>query len=323
MARTSNKNRDEKELGFGSKNYNNTVRFINTDGAINVKRSGLSGFNNIDVYHWLIASSRAQLAAVIVLGYIFVNLVFAAIYYSIGVQNFGGVERGSATQEFMSMFFFSAQTVTTLGYGHIYPIGNAASVAAAAESLLGLLSFAIATGILFGRFSRPKADILYSKNILISPYKEGRGLMFRITNKKQYELIETEASVNLTLKNPETNRREFFSLDLELNRVNFLALSWTIVHHMNENSPIYGLSVKELEERDAEVIILIKAINDTFSQTVHSRYSYKWHDMVENAKFKALIPDAGKKGKVKISVTDIHHYDKLPVNNDSTASLKL
>lgn len=307
----NNKKREEQELGFGTRNYTNTVRFINKKGAINVTRTGLSGMNNTDVYHWLITSSRAQLAGVIVAGYILINLLFAGIYYAIGPANFGGIELGSAWQEFVSLFFFSAQTITTLGYGHIYPISNSASVAAAVESLLGLLSFAIATGILFGRFSRPKADILYSKNLLISPYKDGTGLMFRITNKKQYELIEVEANVSMTMRNPLTNRREFYNLDLELSRVNFLAFSWTIVHPLNDNSPLFGLSLKELEDRDAEMIILIKAINDTFSQTVHSRYSYKWHDLVDNAKFKPLIPEAGKNGKLRISVTDIHHYDSV------------
>jgi inward rectifier potassium channel len=311
MAIFKDKVNQERELGFGTRNYSNSVRFINTDGAINVRRTGLKGMNNIDVYHWLISATKLQLSAVIITGYVLINLVFAGVYYLIGPQYFGGIETGSGLQEFMSLFFFSAQTITTLGYGHIYPIGNAASTAAAVESLLGLLSFAIATGIIFGRFSRPRADILYSKNILIAPYKGITGLMFRITNKKQYELIESEALVNMTLNNPVTNKREFFNLTLEISRVNFLALSWTIVHPIDENSPIYGLSHKDLAERDAEVIILIKAINDTFSQTVHSRYSYKPHDMVVNAKFKPLVPEANKNGKVRISVTDIHHYDLL------------
>jgi inward rectifier potassium channel len=311
MAIFKNKQRGEQELGFGSKNYKSSVRFINSNGAINVRRTGLGGLNNIDVYNWLISASKLQLSLIIMLGYIFINLLFAGIYYLIGPEHFGGLNFSSEPQKFMSLFFFSAQTITTLGYGHIYPIGNTASVAAAVESLMGLLSFAIATGIIFGRFSRPRADILYSKNILIAPYDEITGLMFRITNKKQYELIESEANVTMTMNNPVTNRREFFNLSLEISRINFLALSWTIVHPIEETSPIYGLSISDLEDRDAEIIILIKAINDTVSQTVYSRYSYKVQDFVEKAKFKPLTPEAGKEGKLKISVTDIHHFDKV------------
>lgn len=303
-----------RELGFGSKNYKSNVRFINKDGSINVIRTGLAKLENIDIYHWLISASRLHLASVIFFGYILINLIFACIYFYIGAHHFGGVDMSSPKQQFLSLFFFSAQTITTLGYGHIYPISNAAGIAAAFESLLGLLSFAIATGILFGRFSRPKADVLYSKNILISPYQEIKGLMFRISNKKQYELIESEANVTMTMNNPLTNKREFYNLNLEISKINYLALSWTIVHPIDENSPLNGLNLSDLEKADVEIMILIKAINDTFSQTVHSRYSYKAQDIIENAKFKPLNQEATTKGKLKIAVNDIHHFDVLNKN---------
>ncbi|MBA3682734.1 MAG: hypothetical protein H0W73_16465 [Bacteroidetes bacterium] len=310
MAIFNNKNKDERELGFGTKNYNKPVRFLNANGQINVHRAGL-GIGNVDIYHWLITTSKTSLILVIILGYILINFVFACVYFLIGSQFFGGLDAQEPFQQFMNLFFFSAQTITTLGYGHIYPIGNAASIAAAVESLLGLLSFALATGVLYGRFSRPKAHLLYSKNLLISPYKNGKGIMFRIANRKQYELIESEASVTITLNNPETKRRDFLNLKLEITRINFLSLSWTIVHPLDEESPLFGLTKKELEERDAEFIILIKAINDTYSQTVYSRNSYKAEEIVENAKFKPLTPEADKRGRLRLTVTDIHHYDAV------------
>ena len=311
MANQKEKLKEQQELGFGNKNYKESVRFITKDGRLNVKREGLGGFRNFDIYHWLINVNKLQLALVILLGYIMINMLFAGIYFMIGPENFGGINMSTKTSQFMDLFFFSAQTVTTLGYGHIYPIGNGASIAAAAESLLGLLSFAIATGVLFGRFSRPQAHLLYSKQILIAPYKNITGLMFRVANKKQYELIEAEANINLSINNPETGRREFFSLKLEINRINFLALSWTIVHPINEESPLFGLSLDALKERDAEIIILLKATNDTYSQTVYSRYSYKSHDFIEKAKFRPLKQEPNKKGQLRISVTDIHLYDNI------------
>ncbi|WP_317897419.1 ion channel [Aurantibacillus circumpalustris] len=313
MAIFTHKQKDELELGFGSKNYKNPVRFLNKDGSVNVRRTGLGWINNTDIYHSLISASLLKLILLIISSYILINIFFAFVYYSIGASHFGGLEAetGSEFQKFMGLFFFSAQTITTLGYGHIYPIGNAASIAAAVESLLGLLSFALATGVLYGRFSRPKAHVLYSENILISPYKDGKGLMFRITNKKQYELIESEASVTMTITNPESNKREFLNLKLEIRHVNFMALSWTIVHHITEESPLYGLTQQQLAERDVEFIILIKAINDTYSQGVNSRHSYKAHELVENAKFKPLSPESTKRGTLKISVTDIHLYESL------------
>jgi inward rectifier potassium channel len=310
MAIFNNKNKEALELGFGTKNYTNRVRFLNSDGKVNVHRAGM-GIKNLDVYHWLITTSILSLVLVIISSYVLVNLIFAIVYFLIGPQNFGGLDAETSSQQFINLFFFSAQTITTLGYGHIYPVGNAASIAAAVESLLGLLTFALATGVLYGRFSRPKAHLLYSNNILISPYKGGTGIMFRVANRKQYELIESEAMVTITLNNLETKKREFFNLKLEISRINFLALSWTIVHPVDEDSPLFGLTKKDLEERDVEFIILIKAINDTYSQTVYSRNSYKAEDMVENAKFKPLTPEANRRGRVRLVVTDIHIYDQV------------
>jgi inward rectifier potassium channel len=300
-----------RELGFGSKSYQNAVRFFNKDGTVNVKRTGLGFWENVDIYHWLIAVPRWKLFSFIIVGYITVNFLFAGLYFCIGPENFGGIDQSGAFNQFINLFFFSSQTITTLGYGHVYPKSNAAGVATAIESLLGLLSFAITTGVLFGRFSRPKADLLYSKNILIAPYQEITGLMFRVTNKKQYELIESEVSVAMTMKNPETNTRDFLNLNLEISKINYLALCWTIVHPIDESSPLYQLSLKDLEERDMEILILIKAINDTISQSVYSRFSYKAGDFVMDAKFKPLPQEATRNGKLKVAVNEIHLFDLL------------
>jgi inward rectifier potassium channel len=305
------KNNNERELGFGTKNYSRSVRFLGENGKVNIKRTGLGGLNNTDVYHWLITTSIIKLISIILVAYVAVNLIFATAYYMLDSNGFGGLNDANETAKFMSLFFFSAQTLTTLGYGHIYPISDSVSVIAAIESLMGLMTFALATGIIFGRFSRPRADLLYSKNILVAPYGDITGLMFRIANKKQYELIECEASVVISYNEPESKKREFDNLKLEINKINFLALSWTIVHPIDAESPIYGLTAKDLEERDAEVLILIKGINDTFSQTVYSRYSYKGDDFVSQAKFKPLKQEADKTGRIVISVTDIHHYNEV------------
>ncbi len=311
MAIFNNKIKNKPELGFGSKNYNKSVRFINQDGTVNVRRTGLGGFNNIDLYHWLINISVFKLFVVIVSGYTIINLIFAAAYYLIGAENFGGIIATGEMEKFLTLFFFSAQTLTTVGYGHVYPVSNYISAVAAAESLMGLLAFALATGLLYGRFSKPKADLLFSKNILISPYNNITGLMFRITNKMQYELIESEATVTISYNDPETNKREFEQLKLEVNKIGFLALSWTVVHPINDESPLKGLTAKDLMQSDAEFLILIKAVNDTFSQTVHSRFSYKANDIIEGVKFKPLKQEADKNGRVVISVTDIHQYNNV------------
>lgn len=299
------------ELGFGTKNYQQSVRFLNRDGSVNIRRTGLRGMDNIDIYHWLITTKWKSLFFMIVVAYTLTNLLFASIYYNMGYQNFGGIVGYDGPSRFLDLFFFSAQTLTTVGYGHVYPHATNVSTVAAIESMLGLLGFAMATGILYGRFSRPKAALLYSDNVLISPYEGITGLMFRVANSKQNELIEVEASVVLSYNDPQTNKREFESLPLEINKINFLTLSWTIVHPIDEKSPIYNATVEDLIERDAELIILIKAINDTYSQNVYSRMSYKAEEFVNRAKFVPVKRDVGRQGKIIINLTDIHKFDKV------------
>lgn len=302
-----------QELGFGSREYKASVRFIDKKGTVNVKRSGLGFFENLDVYHWLISARALHLNLTILAWYVLINLLFAVIYFMVGPQNFGGldVSSGKDFDEFIALFFFSAQTITTLGYGHIYPIGPLASTAAAFESLLGLISFAVATGILYGRFSRPKAHLIYSKNLLIAPYKQGKAIMFRLVNMKQSELIESEVKLNVTFNNPETNKREFYSLNLEIEKVNFLPMNWTIVHALDENSPISGFTLEDFKRTDIEFLILFKAINDTVSQNVYSRYSYKEDDVIEQARFMPIVPEIDHRGRLHIKVNDIDLFQKL------------
>lgn len=302
-----------QELGFGTKNYKTRVRFLNTDGSVNVKRTGLGLLRNLDVFHWLISTTALKLNLVILIWYVLINSIFAGIYFLIGPEHFGGLDvpSGQAVKEISALFFFSAQTITTLGYGHVYPIGELASTAASVESLLGLLSFAVATGILYGRFSRPRAHILYSDKLLISPYREGKAIMFRLVNKKQSELIESEVKVNVTFNNATTNKREFYSLKLEIEKINFLPFSWTIVHHLNEESPIAEYGFREYEALDFEFLVLFKAINDTVSQNVYSRYSYKSGQIIENAKFLPLDQNVDKKGRVVIEVNEVNRYQTL------------
>lgn len=307
----NNKNKIETELGFGSKNHNETVRLLNKDGSINVKRLSVGKHGGFDIYHWLITISRKKFITVVLLGYIIINTFFAAIYFLVGAEKFGGVSIGQGLDNFLQLFFFSAQTLTTVGYGHIYPNSTLISSIAAIESMFGLLGFALATGVLYGRFSRPQAYIEYSKDAVISTYKNHSAFMFRIANQKQTELIELDCQLALAINNTETKKREFHFLDLERQKINFLPSSWTIVHPINETSPLYNYTEKEFNESDAEFIILLKAINDTYSQTVYSRMSYKPKEVVWNAKFTPVKTVTNNKGGISINLKDIHVFEKI------------
>ncbi len=309
----SNPTKSENDLGFGTRNYGKYNRFLNKDGSVNIKRRGRSLLDSIDLFHEMITISWTKFLLLVISSYVVINLLFASVYYLIGYQSFGNLGHVSEGKDFSELFFFSAQTITTVGYGYIYPKGVMASTVAAIESMLGLLGFALATGVLYGRFSRPKSGIVYSKNIIVAPYQNISGLMFRIANAKQNELIEIEAQLVVTMKNLQTNTRAFLPLSLERVKINFLALNWTIVHPIDENSPIYGFSAEDFEKADTEFIILIKAINDTYSQSVYSRISYKYDELVYGAKFRPMVSDTNGKGVAVINIHQISEYDSAEI----------
>lgn len=303
--------RESAEIGFGTKNYNESVRFLNQDGTVNVKRKVSDKHIGFDLFHWLLGITWFQFIALVFVSYVLTNTLFAVIYYVIGADTFGGANVGSGSEKFYQLFFFSAQTLTTVGYGHVYPNSVLTSTVSSIESMLGLMGFALVTGILYGRFSKPRVDLQYSNEAVIAPYKDITGYMFRVANKKQNELIETECQVILAINNPETLRRDFHFLDLERSKINLLPLTWTVVHPIDDKSPMHGLTALDLKERDGEFIILIKSITDTYFQTVYSRMSYKATEITWNAKFVPMKQMPHKDGSISINLNDIHSYDKL------------
>jgi inward rectifier potassium channel len=160
-------------------------------------------------------------------------------------------------------------------------------VIAAFEGLVGVLGFAVATGLLFGRISRPSARLGFSENALIAPYQDGVSMQFRVVNRRSNSLVEAHAQVLLMTVEQQDGRpvRRYHQLTLERPSVLFLALTWTVVHPIDEHSPFHGKTPAELAALQAEIIILIKAYDDTFSQTVISRYSYRHDDLLWGARF--------------------------------------
>jgi inward rectifier potassium channel len=261
-------------------------RAINKDGSFNVERKG-TRWRDIHPYLHLISMPWPSFLLLVFASYLVVNSVFALCYFALGPGHLAGGDAPRSLDRFLNAFFFSAHTLTTVGYGNIAPKTLSSNTIAATEALVGLLGFALATGILFGRFSRPSARIGYSERALIAPYEERTSLQFRIVNRRPNALMEMEASVILMMVEgePGKQKRSFLGLPLERETIDFLALTWTIVHPIDESSPLFGKTSDDLARGQAEVIVLIKGFDESFAQSVHSRYSYRFDEVDWNAKF--------------------------------------
>jgi inward rectifier potassium channel len=261
-------------------------RVINKDGSFNVHRRGVT-WRDFHPYLHLINMSWPVFLANLFLGYVVINTMFAAVYFLLGPGQLAGAEAPTEVGRFYNDFFFSSHTLSTVGYGNISPKGTAANVVASLEALAGVLGFAVATGLLYGRVSRPSGRLGFSRQILVAPYQDGASLQFRLGNRRANSLMELEARVMLMTVNTEdgTPRRRYDLLKLERPQVMFMPLTWTVVHPIESDSPLFGKSAEDLERLQAEVLILIKAYDDTFSQTVLVRHSYRHDEMMWGARF--------------------------------------
>jgi inward rectifier potassium channel len=307
----------QDDLGLGNKAIKQ--RIINRDGSINIKRKGLPLFSTFDNYNTLITMGWTKFWVIVIGVYLLTNILFASIYVTIGSNNLLGADAQTPYHHFLSAFFFSAQTLSTVGYGHVSPQGIPTNFVAAFESMLGLLAFAIATGLLYGRISRPSAKVEYSDKVLIAPYAPtGRGLMLRLANKRRNVLIDLDLEVIFSY-NEEVNGkiiRRFHNLKLERSKVSILTLSWTVVHPIDEESPLYQMTAEDMQANQASLVVLMQAFDDTFSQTVHSRTSYLYNEIVWGAKFVPAFYD-DPNGLVTLDVNKISAYTEAeltPVN---------
>ncbi|MBC7382006.1 MAG: Inward rectifier potassium channel Irk [Bacteroidia bacterium] len=303
----------DKYTGFGAGASTQGDRLLNKDGSFNVELKGLTFFQSFSPFHHLITLSSINFSLMILGVFILINLFFSMIYYLIGIDQLQGIIHVTPVGKFIELFTFSAQTLTTVGYGRINPIGYASGLVAAFESLLGLSGFALVTGLLYGRFARPHAKLLYSSNALIAPFQQKTALMFRIANLRKNQLVECEAILSLSFLEKKTNTRRFVNLVLEYAKVNSLPLSWTIVHPIDDKSPVYGLTSQDVIELQAEFILSFKAFDDTYAQLVYTRYSYKADEIIWGAKFAQMFR-RGDDGKTTFLQMDkISEYIKTPL----------
>jgi inward rectifier potassium channel len=308
---------DPKDLGFGSVvGGANEMRLLNRDGTFNPRREGQSLLRSLSAYHYFLTIGWGKFFAIVMLWYLTANTFFASMYLLCGENALSGVPPLVIGGAFARAFFFSVETLSTIGYGNISPTTLSANLVMTAEAFVGLLGFALGTGILFARFSRPTAAVLFSDRSVITPYRGVTAFMFRITNARTNQLIELEAKV--LFSRIEGTSRKYDQLTLERTRVVFFPLSWTIVHPIDERSPLHGMSHADLVAKEAEFLILLTGIDETFSQTVHARSSYKPPEILFGQRFVNIYNPTDHKGVVSIDVRRLSETE-LAIDDDQWA----
>jgi len=262
-------------------------RLLNNDGSFNVVRKGHEAKS---IYQNLMTTSWTRFFLFIFGFFMICNFFFAIIFTIIGVEQIGSKSSGFLS-DFLESFYFSVQTYTTLGYGRLSPIGHLANIVAALDAFTGMMTVALLTGLFFAKFSKPKAYIAFSKNILIAPDRSGnKSLQFRIVHKVKDKIIDLEARMTITWleKDGDRIRRKFAKLPLQIERIFLFPLNWTLVHSIDENSPLYNLKYNDILSKNAEILVVVKGYDETYSTIVHADRSYQCVDLVDGAQFKAM-----------------------------------
>jgi inward rectifier potassium channel len=288
-------------------------RYYDANGQPTIIRKGVRFQDRYSLFHDLLTMKLWQFIILIFSTYLVINLVFAGIYFMLGPESLGlQVKEHYCWETFMDCFFFSAQTLTTVGYGRISPISISANIAASLESLIGLLLFSVITGLSYGRFAKPNFKLLFSKNAVLVPHREQTAFMIRLVSPTKYLLSNVKASITLGMNElvDGIEKQEFYRLDLEVNDIVNLILSWTLVHYIDENSPLYGLDIAALKSKNAEFFITIQAFDEHSSSIIQKRKSYIADDLLEGRKFKKMFAHDDEMGRI------ILHIDELDELNE-------
>lgn len=300
------------DTGFGTSNYGG--RFINRDGTYNLRKDGVTFLNRFSLFHTMLNMPLWKFITVIVLFFLTINLLYTFLYWLIGIEGFTGILAESPWGRFKELYFFSTETFTTVGYGRVNPVGDGVNFLAAIEAMSGFLSFAVATGLIYGRFAKPKSHLVFSDYALIAPFQDKKALMFRIASyKDNHNLTDVEIKVNLALQLQENEKSsyKFYNLHLERNRVDTLMMNWTVVHPIDDDSPLLGLSEEDYKIADVEVYVQVKGYDDVYSTVVIQRTSYIYDEIIFNAKFETMYHESEDGRTTIVELDKLSRYKKV------------
>jgi inward rectifier potassium channel len=306
----------QRDLGLSGRiAQSRQKRIMRPDGSLDVVRLGHGLWQSLNVYQHLLTVPWPRFFLYVLTLYLATNVLFAGLYLAAGPGAITIGESSNAATHWLDAIFFSVQTIATIGYGRMTPNGTIANALVAIEALAGLMGFALITGILFARFSRPSAHVLRSSVAIVAPYGRKTGLMFRVANGRSSQLVDIKATVTYSWMDRSENGRairRFQQLPLERDRVALLPAQWVIVHPIDEKSPFANRNQEQILSDDPEVFVAISAMDETFSQTVHSRFSYADHDIVYGAKFTNLFGTTAD-GVLTVDLSRLSDFDRVPL----------
>lgn len=304
---------EKRDLGFGSVvSGQSRERLLNQDGSFNVQRTGLNFLTSLNLYHTLITMSWRKFLLLVLLLYFLSNVVFGGFYAILGTESLVDTSEIPTENIFIRGFFFSVQTFATIGYGTIHPVGIIPNLLVTIESYYSMIATALITGIVFARFARPTARIHFSEVAVVAPYQNIEGLMFRLVNGKSNQLLNVSIKVMFARFIEQNGKfvRRFEFLEVERETVAFFPLSWTVVHPIDDKSPLFGLTAKELKASDAEILILLSATDETFAQEVHTRSSYKPEEVKFGYKFVSIYNSVEEGEPISIDIRKLSKIEK-------------
>jgi inward rectifier potassium channel len=278
-------------------------------GQVEFVKVNTEGWEWREVYRWLLGLRWPQFAAFVALVYVGLNLIFATLY-SLGQNSIAGI---STSHWFLDCFFFSVQTLATVGYGHMYPQTLYGHVISTIEIMTGIFLLAVMTGLIFVRFSRPIARVVFSKSIVIAPLNGRPTLMVRIGNQRQHSMVEAEFRITFNRDEPLLEGgdfRYFYNLKLQFDRLAIFPAVLTLRHVIDEKSPLCGATPESLKAVRALLMVSIIGIDPVIAASVQTQHDYTWRDIRFGERFVEIYTDHGG-GKLTVDYGRLHETEPV------------
>lgn len=306
---------ESPDLGFGRlARHGRNPRLLNRDGRFNVDRQGVPFIERVHLYRWMLGITWPQFFGIGLLAYLISNALFAFAFLACGPNALVWSSDSGLSRGFLAAFFFSVETTATIGYGNVAPGNTAANLLMVFDSYVSLISVALLTGLVFARFSQPRARIRLSERALVAPFGDGKALMVRLVNERDAPLVDVRAEISyVRIEDDGTSaRRVFDRLPLQYDHIALFPLSWTLVHRIDDGSPLWGQTKASFADAEPEILVVVSATEEIANQGVHARSSYRASEVSFDERFAPMFEPIDDGQRIRLYVDRLS--DTVPVD---------